>query len=57
MSLTDKTIKTAQVETQDYENHMDEAEGKNGFDDLMESETKTSEVQRATKDIRDLRQL
>ena len=50
----DKTIKTAQVETQDYENHMDEAEGKNGFDDLMESETKTSEVQRVTKDIREM---
>ena len=44
----DNTIEMKQVETQDYEN----TEGKSGFDDSMEAETKASDVQKATYDIK-----
>ena len=41
-----------QAEMKDNENAMGTAEGKSGFDDSMEAETKASDVQKATHDIR-----
>ena len=48
----DNTIEMKQAEMKDYENTMGTAEGKSGFDDSMEAETKASDVQKATHDIR-----